>query len=58
MIDLGLAKRFLDPKTGKHIKFKEGLSLTGSVRYASKNAHRGFEQGRRDDLESVGLMMI
>ena len=43
MIDLGLAKRYRDPKTGNHIKPKDNRSLTGTARYASKNAHMGQE---------------
>ena len=42
-IDFGLAKRYKDPKTGSHIAFKEGKGLTGTARYASLNAHFGFE---------------
>jgi serine/threonine protein kinase len=57
MIDLGLAKRFKDPKTGQHVKEKEVKSLTGTARYASLNAHF-TEQSRRDDLESIGIIMI
>ena len=38
MIDLGLAKRYKEPKTGKHIAAKNNKSLTGTARYASMNA--------------------
>ena len=57
-IDFGLAKRFRDPKTGQHIPYKDGKSLTGTARYASVNTHIGIEQARRDDLEASVYVMI
>merc|ERR1719450_1913628 len=55
LIDFGLSKKYYDQK---HVQIRTKLSLTGTARYASINAHKGVEQSRRDDLEAIGHMLI
>lgn len=57
IIDFGLAKRYID-RNDDHIKYKEGKKLTGTARYASIYTHKGIEQARRDDFESLGYVLL
>ena len=58
LIDFGLSKKYRSGRTLKHIQFALTKKLTGTARYASINALKGFELSRRDDLESFCYMII
>jgi serine/threonine protein kinase len=56
LIDFGLCKPYI--KDGKHIEMNLVKGLIGSITYASINAHKKYELSRRDDLESLGYLLI
>jgi len=56
LIDFGLSKYMRDD--GGHISNRSGKHLTGTPRYASIGNHRGHEQGRKDDVEGLGYVLL
>lgn len=56
-IDFGLAKTYIK-KNGEHIPFDKNKKFCGTARYASIAAHLQQEQGRKDDLEAIGYILI
>tara|TARA_B100001093_G_C26850451_1_gene1024886 strand:- start:2924 stop:3829 length:906 start_codon:yes stop_codon:yes gene_type:complete len=56
LIDFGLSKKYI--LNNEHVSYNTNKSFTGSFRYSSIRNHKGIEQSRRDDLESIGYMLI
>lgn len=57
IFDFGLSSQYID-KDGRHNPLKTGLSLIGTIRYASVHNHRGVRQSRRDDLEALCYVLL
>ena len=58
LIDFGLCKKYRSDKTGNHIMPKYTGELNGTLKFASLNSIKGKELSRKDDLISIGYMLI
>jgi len=58
LLDFGLAKKYRSSKTLIQYPYVKRKKLTGTARYASIHALEEMEQSRRDDLESVGYVLM
>ena len=56
LIDFGLSKKISNEKIIPTVKADR--NIIGTMRYISMNTHQGYEQGRRDDLESLFYIII
>ena len=58
LLDFGLAKKYRSSRTLIQYPLIKKKKLTGTARYASIHALEELEQSRRDDLESVGYVLM
>lgn len=58
LLDFDLSSKYKDSKTNLHIKNKTARNKIGTIGFASINTHINKEYSRRDDLESIGYMLI
>ena len=56
LIDFGFCKKIIFDN--KHIQIKKTNGIIGSKNYMSINSHNHIELTRRDDLESIGYMLL
>ena len=56
LIDFGLSKKISKDKIIPTVKADR--NIIGTMRYISMNTHQGYEQGKRDDLESLFYIII
>ena len=57
LIDFGLCKKW-KTNIGKHIEEKNGKTPLGTPNFISINVHNGIEPSRRDDIESIGYIIL
>ena len=58
IVDFGLCKKYRSSKTGKHVLPKMTGKFNGNIKYCSPYVIKGKESSRRDDLISLGYMLI
>ena len=58
LLDFGLAKKYRSSRTLLQYPYIKKKKLTGTARYASIHALEEMEQSRRDDMESVGYVIM
>ncbi|CAI0396262.1 unnamed protein product, partial [Linum tenue] len=59
LIDYGLANRYRDLRDHRrHIYVEDKVGFAGTAIYASVSVHRGVEQNRKDDFESLGYVLV
>ena len=58
LIDFGNARKYRSSRTGKHIPFAKNRKMCGTIIFLSSNVLKGIEQTRKDELESLGLVII
>lgn len=56
LCDFGISKIFRE--NNKHIEYKINKPFIGTIRFASEAAHKGYEVSRKDDLESLGYVLV
>ena len=58
LIDFGYSKMFWDSRLGKHRPNRRCKNMIGTPEYASFNAQKKQDLSRRDDLESIGYILV
>lgn len=60
LLDFGLARPYCTETNGlvEHVKRVKTQSFTGTARYASISAQQHYTTSRKDDLESLGYILI
>ena len=58
LIDFGLCKKYRKNRSFEHIPYRTNASIVGTSRYMSMNTHQQIEYSRRDDMLSLGYMLV
>ncbi|CAD6198486.1 unnamed protein product [Caenorhabditis auriculariae] len=57
VLDFGISRRHIDPKTGQPKGPRSRVKFIGTMRFAARACHLLQDQGRKDDLESWMYMV-
>ena len=58
IIDFGMAIKYKNPVTGYHNPPIKGSGFIGTYKFSSNNSFIGYNKSRRDDIESVGYILV
>ncbi len=58
LADFGFAFGFNNNLTGNHKPFKKGVYSSADPKFCSKNCCRNYQKSRRDDIESLGYILV
>lgn len=58
LIDYGLSRLYLDNVTKQHAPLRENVDFRGNLVFCSRNTLSGITSSRRDDIESLNLLII
>lgn len=58
LVDYGTSGFWWDNEHKTHVEEVHSNKIVGTARYSSLGNHKGINQSRRDDLESLGYMLV
>ena len=58
LVDFGLCKMYVDPRSKQQVPLVQGSEFVGTTKFASVASHKGLTQYRKDDMESLGYLLI
>ena len=58
VIDFGLSRSYWNESSGSHYQFKQDSPVEGTLLFMSINTQLEYRPSRRDDLESLGYMLV
>lgn len=57
LADFGMARRYYSKRMG-HVRLRRGVPFAGTIHFAAVRSHLGLQLSRRDDLESLGYVLL
>lgn len=58
LVDYGTSGYWWDNETNSHVIYQQSKKIVGTARYSCIANHQGYIQSRKDDLESLGYVLL